>query len=493
MHVFPNQGRRSPYCLRRPFRHRLATLVLLAVPLLWSVDTARCDSDGQKSRAPNIVFILADDLGYGDVSCFGGEDLETPNIDNLAKRGMRLTQFYANCTVCSPTRAAVLTGRFPDMVGVPGVIRTHSKNSWGYFDPAAPTMPAVLAEAGYDTAAIGKWHLGLAKPNLPTARGFGFFHGFLGDMMDDYWTHLRHGRPYMMCNETPVDPKGHATEIFTDWAREYLKSRDQGKPFFLYLAYNAPHFPIQPPTEWLSRYKTRHPEAPERRAKNCAFVEHFDAGVGRVLKTLAETGLAENTLVIFTSDNGGALHHAQSNRPFRDGKQSHYEGGIRVPTIAAWPGRVKEGVSTEAVGLSMDVFPTACELAGIDPPAGLDGRSLVPVLLQGETPKRRGPLFWTRLEGGRRYQGRAYYAVRDGDWKLLQNTADAPFELYNIADDPGEKTNRAEDRPEIVARLKRLLDDHVAATAKVPWRLPDGRGPGEVDPPNPAWTERAGR
>ena len=437
---------------------------------------------------PNILVILADDLGYGDVSCFGGEDLETPNIDRLAAKGMRLTQFYANCTVCSPTRAGLLTGRFPDMVGVPGVIRTHSKNSWGLFDPAAPTFPGVLAVGGYDTAAIGKWHLGLAKPNLPTSRGFDFFHGFLGDMMDDYWTHLRHGRPYMMRNETPVDPKGHATEIFTDWACEYLKSRSKDKPFFLYLAYNAPHFPIQPPKEWLARYKSRYPEAPERRAKNCAFVEHFDSGVGRVLKTLEETGLAENTLVVFTSDNGGSLPHAQSNRPFRDGKQSHYEGGIRVPTVAVWPGHVRPGTSSGTIGLSMDIFPTACEAAGIDPPKQLDGRSIVPVLLDRESPHEVRPLFWTRLEGGRHYAGRPYYAVREGDWKLLQNTADAPFELYNIAEDPCEETDRAEEKPEVVARLKKLLAEHVAEASRVPWRLPDGRGPGEVDPPNAVWT-----
>ena len=214
---------------------------------------------------PNILVLIVDDLGYGDLSSYGAKDLKTPSIDKLMAAGMRFDSFYANCPVCSPTRAALLSGRYQELVGVPGVVRTHAPNNWGYLAQDAILLPQVLKPEGYHTAIVGKWHLGLEEENQPTRRGFDFFHGFLGDMMDDYYHHRRHGNHYMRRNEEPVHPKGHATDIFTRWAVDYLKERarvvskppGQDNPFFLYLAYNAPHTPIQPPADWLARVRQR--------------------------------------------------------------------------------------------------------------------------------------------------------------------------------------------------------------------------------------------
>jgi len=459
----------------------LGAFGLMVASLLAAAQSTRA------GETPNFLVILADDLGYGDLSCYGAKDLRTPNIDHLAARGMRFTRFYASCTVCSPTRAALLSGCYPDAVGVPGVIRTYSKDSWGLLSTEVELLPAVLHRAGYATGMVGKWHLGLGAPNLPNLRGFEFFHGFLGDMMDSYYTHRRHGRNYMRLNQQVIDPEGHATDLFTQWSCEYLRRHKQqagDRPFFLYLAYNAPHFPIQPPEDWLERYRKRHPDVPEKRARNCALIEHLDYGVGQVLKTLEQTGQADNTLIIFTSDNGGSLPHAQSNGPLSGGKQDMLEGGLRVPAIAVWPKHIEPGTVTDYLALTMDIFPTLCEAAGISPPSGIDGRSFLPTLLgRPQPPGEDRTLFWVRLEGGR-YHGKPYYAVRRGNWKLLQNSPDEPMRLYNLAEDPKETRDLAAEHPDIVRQLRAALDEHIARCAKVPWRLPDGTGPGEIGPGN---------
>ena len=300
---------------------------------------------GSAPERPNFLLIFTDDHGYGDVSTYGVSDVRTPHIDRIAAEGMLFTTMRANCTVCSPSRAALLTGRNADRVGVPGVIRTNPRDSWGYFDPKVPTLADVLGGAGYHTAIIGKWHLGLESPNTPNERGFAHFHGFLGDMMDSYTTHLRHGNNYMRRNNEVIEPIGHATDLFSDWAAAYLRGRAQSpdQPFFLYLAYNAPHFPMEPPAEWLAKVKQRAPEMEEKRARNVAFVEHLDAGIGRVLVALDDSGLACNTVVVCTADNGGSLPHPQNNDPWRGGKQEHYDGGLRVAFMVRWPGQIERG------------------------------------------------------------------------------------------------------------------------------------------------------
>ncbi len=426
---------------------------------------------------PNVLLILVDDLGYGDLGCYGSEDLKTPNIDRLAEEGMRMTSFYASCCVCSPTRAALLTGRWPDAVGVPGVIRTHAANSHGLLRDDVTLLPAVLDEAGYRTVMVGKWHLGLGPPNLPNLRGFDVFYGFLGDMMDDYWSHRRHGINYMRLDGREIDPEGHATDLFSNWAAHWIEHYRGDEPFFIYLPYNAPHDPIQPPEEYLTAYKARYPQADERRAKLAAFIEHLDAGIGRVLEALKESGWEQHTLVVFTSDNGGLERVGADNGPWRDGKGSYYEGGIRVPTLFRWPGRVQAGASSAAVAVSMDLYPTLLELAGVEPQEKIDGVSLVPVLMGRETELPQRDLFFVRRESFGRIEG-----MRRGRWKLVQPKPGAAFELYDLEADPKESNNLAARQPEVLEQMEKAFDAHRAACADVPWRPESGVGPGEIGP-----------
>jgi arylsulfatase A-like enzyme len=434
-----------------------------------------CPTRAEPSTArPNFLIILTDDHGYGDVSTYGEKDVRTPHIDRIANEGMLFTTMRANCTVCSPTRAALLTGRYADRVGVPGVIRTDPQDSWGYFAPGIPTLADLLGECGYHTALIGKWHLGLESPNTPNERGFAWFHGFLGDMMESYTTHLRHGKNYMRLNEKVIQPKGHATDLFSGWAADYLRGRADtpGQPFFLYLAYNAPHFPIEPPAEWLARVKERAPQMDGKRAANVAFVEHLDAGIGRVLAVLDETGLAENTVVVFTADNGGSLPHAQNNDPWRGGKQDHYDGGLRVPFMVRWPARIPPGSRSDYAGLLFDLFPTFAELAGSEPVADLDAISLVPILNGGAITTPRD-LYFVRREGNILFGGSSYEALIQGDWKLLRNDPFSPYELYNIRKDPQESRNLAAENRKMFEKLAVALRLHIQRGGVMPWQPSD--------------------
>lgn len=448
---------------------KLRSMLPLGLLLSCLLQTEVCGAE-----RPNFLLIFTDDQGYGDVSTYQQTDVQTPHLDQLAAEGMLFTSMRANCTVCSPSRAALLTGRYADRVGVPGVIRTDPENSWGYFDPSVPTLADELTTAGYHTAIIGKWHLGLESPNTPNERGFAFFHGFLGDMMDSYHDHLRHGQNYMRCNQQVIEPTGHATDLFSDWAIDYIHERMHHKeqPFFLYLAYNAPHFPIEPPQEWLDKVRQRLPNLEEKRAKNVAFVEHLDDGIGRVLTALKSAGLERNTLVAFTSDNGGSLPHAQSNHPWRDGKQSHYDGGLKVPFTIRWPQQIPSGSRSGYAGLNFDLFPTFLELAGRELPGDLDAVSLKPLLTGHQMPVTDPPreLYFTRREGGPAYGGKAYEAVIRGDWKLMQNNPYSPLELYNIKDDPQEKDNLAGSNRMKVNELSAALRKHIQRGGQTPWQ-----------------------
>ncbi|XZE54972.1 sulfatase family protein [Planctomycetaceae bacterium SH139] len=440
----------------------------LGISMCWLLTTS---SQSFAADRPNILIIFTDDQGYGDVSTYHPSDVQTPHLDALAEQGMLFKNMRSNCTVCSPSRAALLTGYYPDRVGVPGVIRTQAENSWGYLSPHVPTLANVLGAAGYRTAIIGKWHLGLESPNTPNERGFEFFHGFLGDMMDSYLTHRRHDNNYMRLNQNVIDPPGHATDLFADWASDYLRERSQQpkQPFFLYLAFNAPHFPIEPPAEWLAKVRQRAPQLSAARAKNVAFVEHLDDRIGQVLSTLEATGLAENTLVAFTADNGGSLAHAQNNDPWRDGKQSHYDGGIRVPFMIRWPGVVPAGAVSDYNGQVFDLFPTAVELAGAKLPTDLDAVSLLP-LLHGEQMPADRELYFVRREGGRRYGGKSYEAIIRGPWKLMRNSPYEPLQLYNLQQDPGETTDLANDQRQIFNQLSDALRRHTQRAGGIPWQ-----------------------
>jgi arylsulfatase A-like enzyme len=427
---------------------------------------------------PNLLIILTDDQGYGDVSAFGGPDVQTPHLDRLAGQGMLLENMRANATVCSPSRAALLTGRNADRVGVPGVIRTHPADSWGYLAPHVATLPELLRVSGYQTAHIGKWHLGLEAPNLPNQRGFDWFHGFLGDMMDSYTGHLRHGQNYLRLNQQEIRAEGHATELFTDWAIDYLRAQcDAGsQPFFLYLAYNAPHFPIEPPAEWLDRVRQRAPQLDEKRSKNVAFVEHLDANIGRLMAALDELKLTDSTLVAFASDNGGSLPHGQCNDPWRDGKQSHYDGGLRVPMLLRLPGQIPAGSRSDYAGLVFDLFPTCLELAEAKIPADIDAVSLTPLWRQGTMPTDR-ELYFVRREGGPAYGGSSYETLIVGPWKLTRSSPYRPLELYQLEVDPYETTNVIDQHPDVARRLGERLRWHIQRGGQVAWQPPPEAAP----------------
>jgi len=423
---------------------------------------------------PNVLLILVDDLGYGDLACYGAKDMRTPNLDTLMKAGTRYDQFYANCTVCTPTRASLMTGRYPDLAGAPGVIRQNDTDSWGYFRPNGPTLPELMKKGGYHTGLVGKWHLGYTPPNIPNDRGFDHFHGFLGDMMNDYYTHLRGGVNWMRLNKETIEAKdreGHATEVFTRWAIDYLKDRSKkpDQPFFLYLAYNAPHFPIQPPKEWRDKVMQRESGINKKRAANVAFIEHLDHEIGKVIDSLKELGLSKDTLVIFTSDNGGSISHAQSNLPLRGGKQDHWEGGIRVPTCAVWPDKIPAGKRSNTPGMTMDFLPTLCEIAGVKVNHEIDGQSLAPVWLKGASGDEDRTMIWVRREGNSLYQGRAYYAIRQGNWKLLQNNPFEPMMLVDLKSDPSEK-NPLPAKGKIAKQLSDKLMTHIQKSGSIPWR-----------------------
>jgi arylsulfatase A-like enzyme len=419
---------------------------------------------------PNILLILVDDLGYGDLSSYGAKDLGTPNIDKLMAGGIRLDNFYANCPVCSPTRASLLTGRYPDLVGVPGVIRNEPENTFGYLHPKAVLLPKMLKKAGYHTALVGKWHLGLESPNTPNERGFDHFHGFLGDMMDDYFDHRRGGVNWMRLNDKEINPAGHATDLFTEWGIDYLKERAKSnQPFFLYLAYNAPHVPIQTPAGWVARVQSRNQSVSKKRAEIAAMIEHIDDGIGKVINTLQETGQAQNTLVIFTSDNGGQKRAGANNGNLNGNKGEMLEGGIKVPFCALWPAKIKPGShNKDDVVLTMDIFPTICEVARVEIKHEIDARSFLSLLLGKEKKDRERYLFWVRREGWG-MNGQAYHAARFGRWKLLQ--AKSPFEkfkLYDLKLDPLEQ-NPLSEAHLMYRQLFRQLQMHIIKAGAIPW------------------------
>jgi arylsulfatase A-like enzyme len=431
-------------------------------------------SQNKPRKKPNILIILTDDQGYHDVSYYGTNDLQTPYIDALCRDGMRFDNFLTNSPVSAPTRASLLSGRYPDRVGVPGLIRYHPEDSWGYLDPQTILLPQKLKEANYHTAHIGKWNLGLESPNLPNQKGFDLFHGWLEDMMDDYVLKRRHGKNFMRLNDEIIDPPGHATDLFTDWAVDYIteQARDE-RPFFLYLAYNAPHFPVQPPKEWSDRVKKRNPGLPERRSNLIAFIEHLDNGIGKVIAALKESGQYENTIIIFTSDNGGHLPDLANNGPLRDGKQSMYEGGLRVPTVVTWPGHVKPGSCSNQVNVSMDIYPTLLQVAGVKTKHTIEGRSFMNTLLGENVIEEERVLYFTRREGGLTYGGKAYHALRMGDWKLLQNSPYQPMELYNLKNDPKEENDLIKTESEVYKKMNSLLMKQIQEGGKTPWQKPE--------------------
>jgi len=291
-------------------------------------------------------------------------------------------------------------------------------------------------------------------------------------MMDDYWKHTRHGQHYMRKNLEDIRPTGHATDLFSQWSVDYIKQREGNKqPWFLYLAYNAPHFPVQPPEDWLKKVKEREAGIDPTRAKLVAFIEHMDHGIGQVIQALKDTGQYENTFIFYTSDNGGHAGSKANVGPYRGFKQDMYEGGLRVPACAVWPGKIEAGSRSDLVAATFDLYTTVCEIAGARIDHDIDAASILPTLM-GKQQTLKRDLFFCRREGGGRYQGQDYYALRRGDWKLVHNTPFEPLELYNLKDDPYETTNLANKNKKVFNDMSNALRLHLQRAGQVPWQKP---------------------
>ena len=442
-------------------------IIMRRLKLKWTIFLYMLFVNVQAQQKPNIIFILADDLGYGDLSCYGAKDIHTPVLDTLAQRGFMFTRAYANSTVCSPSRAAILSGNYPDLVGVPGVIRDIPHNSWGNLKDDITTLPEALKKLDYKTALIGKWHLGYTSPDLPNNRGFDFFKGFVGDMMDDYYNHKRSGVNWMRENNKEINYEGqHATDLFTNWSLSFLASqKNQDKPFFLFLAYNAPHDPIQPPKEWLDKIQQREKGASLKRQKMVALIEHLDFNVGRVLKELKNNNLDDNTIVVFTSDNGGALQYEASNFPFTGGKGDLSEGGIRVPCIVKLPSITHKDVIDEPMIL-MDFYSTFVKLAGGDLTLELPSKP-INSLFSLPPDKNSRNMIWMRREGNK-FGGKAYYAISDGTFKLVQSNPFSEYKLFNLSIDDKEVTPINTSVTEL--NLWKELTKHIQNSGKIPWQ-----------------------
>ncbi len=424
---------------------------------------------------PNIVLFLIDDLGWRDVGCNGSTFYQTPNIDRLAREGVRFTDAYAACAVCAPTRAAVLTGKYPArllMTGLPSSGRWNPKAKMreGRFVSSLPpeevTLAEALREAGYRTASVGKWHLGGAPFSLPEHHGFdvnvgGNAHGAPGDYFFPYagdWAIPTTGLRAKWNVLPDGKPGEYLTDRLTDEAVQFLRQNRAG-PFFLYFPHYGVHMPLQAKAEMIAKYE-RIPEARRQGTPAyAAMVESVDESVGRVLDTLRELGLEQNTVVIFTSDNGG-FYNATSNAPLRANKASYYEGGIRVPLIIKWPGVSRPGrVSAEPV-ISTDLYPTCLAAARLPlrPNQHVDGVNLQPLLAGGASVGRTA-LFWHYPHYSQAHPSSVPSSViRRGSWKLIETFDPEGVELYNLAEDLGETRNLAPEQADRVAELRRELD-----------------------------------
>lgn len=435
----------------------------------------RCKKMSQ-SNLPNILVILTDDLGYGDLSCYGAQQWHTPNLDKLAEQGIRFDNFHSASTVCSPTRAALLSGKYPYRVGMPGVVRSDTADTWGSLLPQVQFLPQYLKKMGYQTALIGKWHLGLEEPNLPNTKGFDYFAGFLGDKADDYYTHLRNGLNYLRLNRITIQPKGHLTDIYSNWALEYINRIAQpDKPFFMYLAYNAPHNPIQPPQEFVEKYRKKYPEQQDSvLVKYGAFIEHLDYAIGQVLDGVGKAGGGRPTLILLGSDNGGNSAVGARNI-WRKGKGIFYEGGLRVPfIIAGLPGQASGVVKNDLI-TTMDIAPTLLEAVKFPKREALDmdGNSFWGVwngTQQSDWGKSR-TLFWYWLEGGDKFgQGNTIEALREGYYMLLKPEPNAAYELYDLKNDSLQTNNIANADPTRFNNMKKNITDRIKTAQEIPFK-----------------------
>lgn len=467
----------------------MSPIYFLVSVVIGSQFSQTCDAADQ----PNFVIIFTDDQGYNDLGCFGSPNIKTPNIDRLAAEGRTYTSFYTACSVCSPSRAALLTGSYPKRVGMHRHV-LFPKSNYG-LNPAEHTIADHLKSQGYATACVGKWHLGHHPEVLPRANGFDSYFGipYSNDMnhpankrkpripSDDLWTNqetaITHWNTPLVQNEEivelPVDQRT-ITRRYTDRAIEFITT-NKGQPFFLYLPHSMPHIPLYVPDDVYD------PDA--QNAYKCV-IEHIDAEVGRIANTVRDLGLEDRTYIIYTSDNGPWLrfkNHGGSADPLRDGKGTTFEGGQRVPCVMWGPGRIPAGTSTNAFTSTMDLLPTIAALSGERLPDDIeiDGHDISATFKSDESP--RNELVYYSAQG-------MLEGIRVGEWKYLEKhrrvrrrdqNQPAPKPqtfLFNLADDIGEQQNQYKAHPEIVAKLKARMaevDKEVTANARPVWRKPE--------------------
>jgi arylsulfatase A len=418
---------------------------------------------------PNIVFILADDLGWKDLACYGNPFNETPNLDKLAKSGIMFTQAYAACPVCSPTRASIMTGKYPARLQLTNFIAGNRT------DPQSPVLPAnwkpyleageitiaeLLKQKGYATGMVGKWHLGNQDSIAPWNQGFDYSR-MIGKNGLDYYNYSIYIDSYQK------EFTDHGTEYMTDKLTEYgvdFIKQSAKKPFFLYIAYSAPHVLLVPRADKLRKYFLKYGQSEEKYNPNyAAMVESMDDGVGAIVRTLKDEGLLENTLIIFTSDNGGlGLDELgptpTSNAPLRKWKGHIYEGGTRVPAIVSWAGKIAPGKVSDQYFSSIDYLPTLCEMTGISTlPRNIDGQSILPLILHPEVvADQKRPLFWHYPHFSNQL-GRPAGAIRVGDFKLVELYETRTLELYNLKDDISESKDLSKTMKQKTEELYRLL------------------------------------
>lgn len=427
----------------------------LAVTVLIGLGAAAPGVTQPVTSPPNIVLIITDDMGWADVGVYGAPDVRTPHIDRLAREGIRLTDFYANGVLCTPTRAGLITGRYQQRYGLEEALPSPGPAGERGLRATGHSLPELLRQRGYRTALIGKWHLGYLPDMSPAAHGFDQFFG-LKSGYHDYYTHRgRDGQLDLWEDDRRVEVSGYTTDLITERAVQFIE-RNAARPFFIDVAYNAPHWPYQVPDRPSvavdsGRHVMPGDSVVSTRDDYVAMVERVDRGVGQVLAALERAGIAGNTIVIFTNDNGGEwLSHSG---PLFHRKWTVWEGGIRVPAIVRWPGRIAPGRVSGQVGITMDLSASILAAAGAHLPAspGLDGLDLLPIL-EGRAPERERTLFWRTTAGGQQQK-----AVRHGAWKLVVDGTH--YLLFDLAADPGERRDLAAARPEVVRQLRRLLAD----------------------------------
>lgn len=458
-----------------------------------------------RAAKPNIVYILADDLGYGELGCYGQQKIKTPNIDRLAEEGVKFTQHYSGSTVCAPSRCCLLTGKHTGHAYIRDNDELPERGDvWNDPDlegqrpllPGTETMGTMLQRAGYTTGAIGKWGLGgPGSTGNPNKQGFDFFYGYLCQRVahNYYPTHLwRNGKkhileentyfrasqklpedknPYDKGSYAPYSGKQYAMDFMAEEALDFI-SKNQNHPFFLYLPFPVPHVSLQVPEDSLQEYEGAFPETPYKgekgyvphiapRAAYAAMITRMDREIGRIMTLLKELGLDDNTIVMFSSDNGPTYaggvdaEFFNSAGPLRGLKGSLYEGGIRVPMIARWPGRITPGTTTDHVSAFWDVMPTMAEMTCIPSPKDTDGISFLPTLLGRTGQKKHAYLYWEH------HSGKGRQAVRKDDWKAvrldIRGNPAAPKQLYNLAADISETEDVSAAHPDIIQKIDTIL------------------------------------